>query len=148
MIVITTGCTKYAQYVILLRGTNPGYSSNLFTQPLKINQPHILGSCKTSTFNQIYITSFSQHTRLKTELMVQEKDNINFNINMKNNVYMDDTVKTNYQSCVHVRKYNAHLAGVIFSQKCKVVKSRQLHMYSTCVLNDTESKLACFKQIV
>ena len=109
MIVITTECTKYAQYVILLRETNPGYDCNLFTQPVKEKEPHISGLCKTSTFNQIYITSFSHHTGLKTELMAQEKDKTNFNRNMKNNsVYIEDTVKIDYQSCVHVRKYNAH----------------------------------------
>ena len=109
MVVITTGCTKYAQYVILLRETNPGHDRNLFTQPTKTNQPHISGSCKTSTFNQIYITSFSHHTELKTKLMAQEKNKTNFNRNMKNNsVYIEDTVEIDYQSCVHVRKYNAH----------------------------------------
>ena len=66
-----------------------------------MNQPHILGSCKTSTFNQIYI-SFSHHSELKTEMMAQKKDKTTFNKNMKNNsVYMDDTAKIDYQSCVN-----------------------------------------------
>ena len=69
----------------------------------------MLGSCKTSRFNQIYIVLISHHTELKTKLMAQEKNKTNFNRNMKNNImYMEDTVKNDYQSCVLVRKYNAH----------------------------------------
>ena len=67
----------------------------------------MLGSCKTSRLNQIYIVPISHHT----ELIAQKKTR---------------------------RKYNAHRVGVIVSDKCKVVESRQLHIHSTCVLNDTE----------
>lgn len=37
-IVMIAGCTKYAQYVILLTGTNPGQDRNSFTQPVANNK--------------------------------------------------------------------------------------------------------------
>ena len=70
--------------------------------------------------------------------MAKENNKSNFfnRSTKKNSVYIENTVKIGYESCVYVLKYNA--VGVMVSPKCENIESRQFHLHSTCVLNGTE----------
>ena len=48
-------------------------------------------------------------------------------------------ILASYQFCVYATMYNANWIGVMISCECRVVDSRQLHLWSTRVLNGSAS---------
>ena len=135
IIVITTGCTKYVQYVILLRGITPGHDRNWFIQSVKINQTFISGSCLTATSNQMYnhlVSHFCKRNRWQKKTIKQT-----FLTEVRKTIVC--TLKILLKSAINlVCMYSSTMQLELWSPLSENIESRQLHLHSTCVLNGAE----------